>query len=236
MTVISEQEYRRYTNDVDTPWLSSGNTLGAEEVVVGATGEIESYLDTYLQLTQVEDEKHRLWPQTDRFAGRRGTTWRRVYLNHVRLKADDLVNYPIDVTIIHQSMPSCTEVESAGCATVLTPLASLVNVGLSSSSVCSTVATRDRIMAKISYYCGFESLEVPIKRALAMLAYKNLPAWITIEDDTPYGAPMISKRTMDIQRAWLPPYQRGWFGPTWLDKHIENLLMPYKVFRARQLM
>ena len=240
MAVLTEQEYRRLSGDTTTPWASSGNTQGAQAWVAVAVGRIEDHLHTYLEPTETEAEKHRVFPDPV-YAFPYGAVgvWREVMLDKFRLLEGG--SYDISVTVTHHNYCACTSTTSTACATVLDAKLSIVNISPCLSSInsqcCWWVNTVPHYIA-VDYFAGFAAVPDVVKECVAVLAreyIKGLPCGGNPITERPTGAPLTSLSHLGVARTWAAPHTDTVFGRTHLGLELTSRLQNYRVIRPASL-
>jgi hypothetical protein len=241
---ITEQQYRRWSHDTASPWVSSGNNIGVQELVGLAAEEVADYLDTFLEPTSVASEEHRVYLKVRHIMGAATEARYRTTLNRRRL----LTDYTITVTWVHKELCSCTETTCAGCATVLNARQSKLDLSACSVGAggCGCFTTSEYVTARISYSAGFETLPTKLVRAVALLARHDAKELIVgdgaMDDDLPWGAPQIQRTDLGLFRTYDSPskYASGdqgisAFGRQYLGIEVQRLCAPYRVFDVDQI-
>jgi len=235
-TVITEQQYRRWSFDLASAWNSVGNTIGAAEISTLASDDIADYLDTYLEPTQVVAEEHRVATLARWILGKKVACYNRLALNRKRL----LTDYAISVTWVHHSRCDCSTSTTTGCASVLNVRQSKVDLSdcVLSSEGCACFTTGDFVTARITYYAGFATLPNKLVRAVALLTRHMVKELVVgdgaMDDDLPWGAPQIQRSDLGLFRT----YQRTPdtpFGPHYLGREVQRLCEDYKVMDVGQM-
>jgi hypothetical protein len=241
--VITEQEYRRLSNDRSSRWLSSGDNIGIQEIANDVAGEIEDYLDTFLEPKAVNNEAHRVYFRVTSDMGAVASARYRVNLNKCRV----LTNYDITVTWVHHALCSCTQTTCSGCANVLDANLGVLDLSTctSTSASCGCFTTYDYLTCRISYTAGFTSIPRRIKRAIAILARHDAKELIVgdaaLDDDLPWGAPQNQRSDLGLFRGFDTPKKYAaseqgisYFGRGFVGIEAERLCARYKFYGVNQ--
>lgn len=243
MPVLTQTQYRRWSNDFATPWYATGGQASASEIVELVEEEIRDHLSTYLTPTQYTDEEHRPTVNDRYFMGVLVERTFMVTLNWKRLLTDD---YDITIKWLRASgVAACT----AGTTTVTTntscPLIVNHEVSKIELSNCSG-SLYDYYKILISYYSGFTSLPLQIQRAIALLARHDIQELVVssvpIGEDVPWGAMEIQRVDMGFMRTWDSPtkYASGEqgisvFGRGMVGIAAERLCSKYRTWSVHQI-
>lgn len=241
--MITEQEYRRLSNDRSSRWSSSGDLIGIQEIINDVAGEVEDYLDTFLEPKAVTNEEHRVYFRVTSSMGAVSSARYRTLLNKCRL----LTAYPITVTWVHHALCSCTQTTCSGCANVLDANLGTLDLSTcaSSGTSCGCFTTCDYVTCRISYTAGFTAIPRRIKRALAILARYDAKELIVgdaaMDDDLPWGAPQNQRsdlgmfRGFDLPRRYAASEQGiSYFGRGFTGIEAERLCSRYKFYGVNQ--
>ena len=226
MPVLTQAQYRKWSNDFATPWYATAGQAGASEIVALCEEEIRDHLETYLTPTQATDEEHRP-VVNERYI--MGVVTERVFeviLDWKRLLPDH------GVTV--KWVASDSTITDTACALVVNQRTSKIEL-----SNCSG-ALYDYFKVLISYHSGLTSLPLKIQRAIALLARYDIQELVVssvpIGEDVPWGAMEIQRVDMGFMRTWDSPtkyaagdqgisvFRRGMVGIA-----AENLCADYKV-------
>lgn len=242
--MITEQEYRRLSNDRSSRWLSSGDLIGVQEIVNDVGGEIEDYLDTFLEPKTVHNEPHRVYLRITSNMGAVSSARYRITLDKCRL----LTNYPITVTWVHHALCSCTQTTCSGCANVLDAKLGRLDLSTcaSSGAGCGCFTMYDYLTCRLSYAAGFVTIPRRIKRAIALLVRHDAKELIVgdgaMDDDLPWGAPQIQRSDLALFRTYDAPKKYAvseqgisYFGRGFVGIEAERLCARYKVYGVDQI-
>lgn len=235
MSVITEQEYRRWSKDHASAWHSVGDQVGIEEIVGLAGDDIADYLHTFLEPTQITDEAHRVGTTSRSILGQEVESWMRLSLNRKRL----LTAYPISVTWVHHARCTCTTSTTTGCASVINARQSKVDLsGCAGAGSCTCLTSGDFVTVQLSYYAGFDELPVKLVRAVALLSRHLAKELIVgdgaMDDDLPWAAPQISRSDLGLSRTYKAPPATP-FGEHWLGREVQRLCEDYVVVDVEQI-
>lgn len=242
LTALTETQYRRWSGDTRSPWHSTGNSIGVQEIVTLVEEEVAGHLATHLQPTQVTETHRPLVLERDRL----GTA--RVYLYHVTTNRKRvLADRAITVTWRDWRRVDCASTVTTGCAIVLDALLGKLDLSkcYSTSGLC-TFTTTAVTTVDVSYWCGFTTLPTRIQRAIALLArydVKELIAGVTPTlSELPWGAPVTQRSDLGMSRSFGAPYRYAAgnqgvsvFGRGHVGIAAERLVAHYRVFGVRQI-
>lgn len=241
MPVLTQAQYRRWSNDFSTVWYATGGQASASEIVELVEEEVRDHLSTYLTPTQATEEEHRPTVNDRFFMGVLQERTFMVTLNWKRLLSD----YDITIQWLRASgVAACT----SGTTTITTntscPLIINHDVSKIELSNC-TGSLYDYYKILISYYSGFTSLPLQIQRAIALLARHDIQELVVssvpIGEDVPWGAQEIQRVDMGFMRTWDSPskYAAGdqgisVFGRGMVGVAAERLCANYRVWSVYQ--
>lgn len=242
-TALTEQQYRRWSGDTRSPWHSTGNSIGAEEIVQLVEEEIAGHLSTYLQPTQVTETYRPVVLQRDQL----GSSFVELYhvlTHHKRL----LTDRTITVTWNEWLRADCTSTTTTGCAIVLDALLGKLDLSkcLSSCGICIASLSCDVLTVDITYTSGFVALPMKIQRAIALLARYDVMELIVgvtpTMSDLPWGAPVTQRSDLGMSRSFDAPFRYAAgnqgvsvFGRGHVGIAAEGLVGEYRVFGAWQI-
>lgn len=242
-TALTETQYRRWSADTRSPWSSTGNSIGVEQIVQLVEEEVAGHLATYLQSTQVTETYRPVILERDRL----GETFIQIYnvlLHHKRVLTDQTIT----VTWNEWSRSDCTSTTTTGCAIVLDALLGKLDLSkcLSSCGLCLATLACDVLTVDITYTSGFTTLPVRIQRAVSMLARHDVMELITgvmpTMSDLPWGAPVTQRSDLGMSRSFDAPYRYAAgnqgisvFGRGHVGIAAERLVAQYRVFGAYQI-
>lgn len=243
VTALTQQQYRRWAADTTSPWYSTGNSIGVQQIVQLVEEEVAAHLATYLQPTQVSEEEHR-----PLILDRDCLSESKVRLYHVLTHRKRILpSRGITVTWEEWTRSDCTSVTSSGCAVVLDSLAGKLDLSKcwSGSGLCVTLKT-DVLKVMLTYWAGFETVPIQIQRALALLARydaKELIAGVSpMMSELPWGAPVTQRSDLGISRSFDAPYRYAAgeqgisvFGRGYVGIAAQRMIAPFRVFEVRQI-
>lgn len=244
LTALTEQQYRRWSADTRSPWSSTGNSIGVEQIVALVEEEVAGHLATYLQPMQVVAEAHRpVVLERDRL----GETFIQLYhvLTH---RKRILTDRAITVTWKEWLKADCTSTTTIGCAIVLDALLGKLDLSkcLSSCGLCLASLACDVLTVEVGYWAGFTALPLRIQRAISLLArydVMELIAGVTpTMSDLPWGAPTTQRSDLGMSRSLDAPFRYAAgnqgisvFGRGHVGIAAERLVAHYRVFGAWQI-
>lgn len=232
MPVLTQAQYRRWSNDFATPWYATGGQASASEIVALCEEEIRDHLSTYLTSTQVTDEEHRPTVNDRYFMGVLTERTFMVILNWKQLLPD----YGITIKWVAADQTRT----DTDCA--LAVQQDVAKIELSNCDSCAY----DYYKVLISYHSGFTSLPLQIQRAISLLARHDIQELVVssvpIGEDVPWGAQEIQRVDMGFMRTWDSPtkYAAGdqgisVFGRGMVGIAAERLCAKYRAWSVYQI-
>lgn len=243
VTALTQTQYRQWSGDTTSPWHSTGNSIGVEQIVQLVEAEVADYLATYLQPTKVVEEEHRpLVLDKDVLDENRSSLYH-VSTNRKRI----LPSRGITVKWEEWSRSDCASSTADGCAIVLSTLAGKLDLSrcYSTSGICTSIAL-DVLKVKLTYWAGFETLPIKIQRAVALLARydaRELIAGVSpVMSELPWGAPVTQRSDLGMSRSFDAPYRYAAgeqgisvFGRGHVGIAAQNMMGTFRVFEVRQI-
>lgn len=232
VTVLTQAQYRQWSNDFATPWYATGGQAGAQQVVALCEKEVRNYLSTYLEPTQHTDEEHRPTVNDRYFMGVLTERTFMLTLNWKQLLPDN--------TITVKWVASDQTRTNTACALIVNQETSKIEL----SNCAGSCYGYYKVL--ISYWSGFGCLPLQIQRAIALLARHDIQELVVssvpIGEDIPWGAAEIQRVDMGFMRTWDSPtkYVAGEqgisvFGRGMVGIAAERLCADYRTWSVYQI-